>query len=87
LQGAFDLGRAPEQVLGEAAEAAIGGQRDADRSQQGVERRLATAVGGLGDEYLDLGTVAVEFGARVERHVRRARIAVAQDDEAAGRHA
>ena len=30
--------RAQEQVFGEAAEAAVGGERDADHGQQGVER-------------------------------------------------
>jgi hypothetical protein len=53
---------------------------------QGVERCLAAATDRPCDERLDLGAVAEKLGARIERHVRLARIAVAQDAEAASRH-
>ncbi len=58
---------------------------DADAGGQRVEGRVPAGAG-LHDR-LDLGAVLVVVAERRERHRRLARVAVAQDQEAGGRHA
>ena len=58
---------------------------DADAGRQRVERRVPAGAGL--HHRLDLGAVLVVVAERRERHRRLARVAVAQDQEAGGRHA
>ena len=66
-------------------ERAVGREGGADAGGQRVEGRVAAGAGL--DDRLDLGAVLVVVAERRERHRRLARVAVAQDQEAGGRHA
>ena len=67
------------------AERAVGREHGADAGGERVEGRVPAGAG-LHDR-LDLGAVLVVVAERREGHRRLARVAVAQDQEAGGRHA
>ena len=71
--------------VAEAAERAVGREAECRRRRRGVEGRVAAGAG-LHDR-LDLGAVLVVVAERRQRHRRLARVAVAQDQQAGGRHA
>jgi hypothetical protein len=81
------LGCRWDQILGETAERGIDAQCSADRPEQRIERSFTTTIGIARQVGLDLDPMALELGARVQRDVGLAGIAVAEDDEALGRHA
>jgi hypothetical protein len=68
----------------ETAQGAVGRERSAYAGRQRVEDRVAAGTGL--HHRLDLGPVLVVVAERRERHRRLAWIAVAQDQEAGGRH-